>query len=373
MRRTRIATLVLMTAITTIVPTDTNAFVKAEYRWPDGIIRMALQFGSSDGTLADGSSGWAASAVEGLLLWNGVMGGAQFNRGDDNAPIGQGNKVNNVIYGSTVYGDAWDEGTLAVTLTSYIPSAGTSVEADVLFNSNLRWNSYRGRQDSGGVIDFRRVAAHEFGHVLGLKHPDGDGGQNVVALMNARVSDLDTLAADDINAAQNYYGRRGSGASVGFPARDLSVAARLDLDTVYRDFLGRPLANTSVDQEGSAIWTSDIIRLLLTGCSVSGTVNRVFYQIAGHGLPAPCGPLPVASTAFGFPGRDLVFAAQREVEEIYRDFLGRGPVRTWVDPEGVAVWTAEYLRYYTGGCSHTQSINSVRSIILLNVTPPLCR
>ena len=96
-----------------------------------------------------------------------------------------------------------------ITLWSYRGS--TFTEADVVFNTNWDWNSYRGslRRASSGetLIDFRRVALHEFGHVLGLDHPD-EHGQNVTAQMNSSISNLDDLADDDINGARALYGSR---------------------------------------------------------------------------------------------------------------------------------------------------------------------
>ena len=71
----------------------------------------------------------------------------------------------------------------------------------------LCWNSYRGplRNCSSGTLnDFHRVALHEFGHVLGLAHPD-EHNQTRVALMNSHTGDLDTLQADDIAGVQALY------------------------------------------------------------------------------------------------------------------------------------------------------------------------
>jgi Matrixin len=48
------------------------------------------------------------------------------------------------------------------------------------------------------------VAIHEFGHVLGLGPPD-EQGQNVVAIMNSRISDIDTLQSDDIAGVNAIY------------------------------------------------------------------------------------------------------------------------------------------------------------------------
>src|SRR4029453_9686971 len=52
--------------------------------------------------------------------------------------------------------------------------------------------------------DFRRIAIHEFGHTLGLDHPDQDG-QHVSAIMNSHISDVDTVQADDIAGAEALY------------------------------------------------------------------------------------------------------------------------------------------------------------------------
>jgi hypothetical protein len=45
---------------------------------------------------------------------------------------------------------------------------------------------------------------HEFGHVLGLGHPD-QAGQNVTAIMNSTISHIDTLRSDDIAGVNTIY------------------------------------------------------------------------------------------------------------------------------------------------------------------------
>ena len=59
---------------------------------------------------------------------------------------------------------------------------------------------------SFGSRGFRRILLHEFGHVVGLGHPD-EAGQNVVAIMNG-TNDLTSLQPDDIAGIQALYGVR---------------------------------------------------------------------------------------------------------------------------------------------------------------------
>jgi len=179
------------------------------YIWPFGAqIAIHLQLERPSGALQDGSASWNASASDALDIWNQYVDTVKFVAA---APSGSSGAdgANEVLFSNTVYGQAWPTGTLAVTLR--ISNQGNVfTETDVLFNDNLKWNSYRGPvQGSGstGTYDLHRVALHEFGHVLGLDHPD-QHGQTVVAQMNSIISDLDTLADDDIAGAASLYGVR---------------------------------------------------------------------------------------------------------------------------------------------------------------------
>ncbi len=82
-------------------------------------------------------------------------------------------------------------------------------EADIIFNSNQNFDSYRGPLKFGSngyaIGDIRRVLIHELGHALGLAHPDG-AGQTVVAIMNSVISNQETLSNDDIAGSQSLYG-----------------------------------------------------------------------------------------------------------------------------------------------------------------------
>lgn len=183
------------------------AYTLTGTKWPASTVTMQLQLGSTTGTLLDGAASWGASAEDALNVWNNNLGTLKFNVvRDSTATRAERNRLNNVFFSGDVYGDAWGSGVLAVTLT--FSSGATTAETDVLFNNRLSWNSYRGAQRSGtggAIYDFHRVAMHEFGHVLGLDHPD-EAGQTVSALMNSRISSLDTITSDDISGAQSLYG-----------------------------------------------------------------------------------------------------------------------------------------------------------------------
>jgi hypothetical protein len=187
-----------------ILGTTGHAYKAMGQKWRNGTITMQLQLGSPSTTLIDGSSDWNAVADGALAMWNQYLTGVQFASTRGSSAVSDGNGVNTISFGDSVYGEPFGNGVLAITETLYRPSDQTITEADVIFNTKFSWNSYRGNVRSG-LVDLRRVALHEFGHVLGLDHPD-DYGQNVVAVMNSHVSNVDTLQADDIDGVQSIYG-----------------------------------------------------------------------------------------------------------------------------------------------------------------------
>ena len=204
-----IGRLLLTLAALLLLAAPGRAYNLARERWIAGNVPMHLQLGPANTPLLDGAPNWGAVAEGALAIWNSSLTNVRFTVvRDSTAPIDRGNSTNNVFWSYSVYGAAWDSRTLAITLTSYNPQTSRYVETDVIFNQNLRWDSYRGplrTNSAGGLLhDFRRVALHEFGHALGLNHPD-DIGQNVNAIMNAATSDTDTLTADDIAGARAIY------------------------------------------------------------------------------------------------------------------------------------------------------------------------
>ncbi|MEY2499753.1 MAG: hypothetical protein QOI07_87 [Verrucomicrobiota bacterium] len=181
------------------------SFALNGYSWPQGTeIKMHFQLSRPYPFPAfqDGSASWDASAADALALWNQNINGVKFVQSFPLSPS-KGDGANSVFFSNTVYGQALDANTLAVTVNVSEAGSGVFTETDVIFNAGQNWDSYRGPLQ-GVKYDFHRVALHEFGHVLGLDHPD-QHGQKAVALMNSIISDLDHLSDDDIAGARSLY------------------------------------------------------------------------------------------------------------------------------------------------------------------------
>lgn len=171
----------------------------------DRTVVMQLSLGTGTRTLRDGFTSFNDSAADALQTWNPYLAHLHFSW-IKNSPVipSQGDDEMSVMFDSKVFGTKFGTGVLAVTLLA--DRNGNMEETDTVFNNAIAWDSYRGPL-TPPVFDFHRVAIHEFGHTLGLDHPDqAQPKQFVNAIMNSIISDLDTLAQDDINGITSIYG-----------------------------------------------------------------------------------------------------------------------------------------------------------------------
>ena len=334
--------------------------------WNPGVIPIRLQLAGGSG-LSDGSASFNAAAGEALSIWNQHLTRTRFSpiaaasgRGNDN------DFVNQVYFDSTYYGSRFQPGELAITTRWYLDTQ--RVEADVVLNSAFNWNSYRGTVRASGVWDLRRVTLHEFGHVLGLDHPD-QNGQQVDALMNSVIGDLDSLTSDDIAGAESMYGP-GTAGTVPFPPRNEPNDFFNQLLAVYANEIRAAPSPTYLDPEGAVIWLTEYARQRVGQCSHSVAASNTLSQITGEAFTPVCAATPAGAIAFPPRNEGLLFMNQ--LDTTYRDALRRSLNSSPVNNEGTVVWVLEYLRYRLNGCNHGDATTKVLQQVRGQGIQPVC-
>ena len=181
--------------------------------WATGAATLNLHLGSAGGTLINGTTSWDTNAVNAANDWTAV--GADFHYDLATGPFSDpcvtqpGNGCpgdpggNPVVWAPQTCNGMGFGDIVAATVNCFNTSSGALVNAPVFVNSTAPFNAYDGPL-MAGVNDIRRVLLHEFGHVLGLNHPN-DAGQTVTAIMNGHESDVDRLQPDDIAGIFSLY------------------------------------------------------------------------------------------------------------------------------------------------------------------------
>lgn len=184
--------------------------------WQPGQATLSLFLGNPGGQLSNGTFSWDENAAGAAFDWNNIGTRFQFSprvgeafldpcgpQGPQHACPNTGPIGNNPVYFTpTICGRGFGDA-LALTVNCFDRAARDMVNAPVFVRQGERWDAYDGPL-RGGVVDLRRVLGHEFGHVLGLLHPDDDG-QNVVALMNSRIGNIDRPQGDDVDGIRSLY------------------------------------------------------------------------------------------------------------------------------------------------------------------------
>ena len=217
-----------------ILSSETRGYVLENKSWPDGtVITMQMELGAPSRTLQDGSQTWNEAASPAIDAWNAEMHDIQLVAVmDSTKAVSSGDDVNSASFSSTVFGDSFGSGVLAVTY--YRTQGSTFKEADILFNNAQLFDSYRGNLqfNSQGKCncDIRRVFLHELGHVLGLNHPDS-AGQHVDAIMNSVVGNFSQLTADDEQGIQFLYGAPTPAPTPSTSTRLVNISTRMRVGT----------------------------------------------------------------------------------------------------------------------------------------------
>lgn len=166
---------------------------------------MKIGFGPTTVPLQDGMASWNASAADAFDIWHGYL--DFITASSVSSPtVAQASDdgINSAFFSNTIFGDSFEEGTLAVTIIVRVEGdTSKTAEADVIVNTAFHFDSYRGPQQPE-AYDFHRIMVHEFGHVFGLAHVTNDPpGQ---AIMEPIISDMDHPSPDDIAGFNSLYG-----------------------------------------------------------------------------------------------------------------------------------------------------------------------
>lgn len=370
-RRVRFGTLIV---VGLVVSTSDAArgFSTFGSAWRNGAIVVHLQLGSGSGTLIDGSTSWNQAVTGALGTWNQHTELVKFSAVQDSTVAkGDGDLVNQVFFDRAFYGRAFAADTLAIT-TRWERGSTERVEGDLVFNTAITFNSYRGNvRSSGGreTWDIVRVALHELGHLLGLDHPD-EQGQSVSALMNSIIGNRDALTADDVAGVRSLYGA-GVTSNVSFPPRNEPNDFFAQLIDMYRDVLRAPTVTTFVDPEGAVVWLSEYARYRVGLCDHGTATTRVFSEIDNTGVPGVCALTPAG--AIPFPPRNEGLDFMNALDAKYRDELRRSATSSFVNNEGAVVWVLEYFRYRLNGCNHADGTARVLAQIRGQGIQPVCQ
>lgn len=178
-------------------------------RWPGASTQL---FTGIPGASPSGTP-WALALQQSAEAWGSAT-GFEFQLSPDyrdpclGTPASPGRDgLNGVDFKTSICGTVMSDFTLAVTMfyTERNRLGSTDMaEADIVFNGRLDFDIYDGplRRAANGrpIYDFRRVALHELGHVMGLDHDDSEH-----AIMNTRIGDEWTLQSADIGKASALY------------------------------------------------------------------------------------------------------------------------------------------------------------------------
>ena len=169
-------------------------------KWPTGEIEF---FVDMEG-IADSGITWNTAFIAAMNDWNEQTPFNFILRTDNRDPC-TNDGLNSVDFSDDFCGTEFGDSTLAVTVRRYTASVlggPTISEANIIVNKNEKFDIYDGKLVRFGStsFDFRRIALHELGHVIGLDHETTNS-----AIMAPSIGNLDRLQADDIAGAEALY------------------------------------------------------------------------------------------------------------------------------------------------------------------------
>ncbi len=258
----RLALVFGVACLAIFVAGSVRAFSLNGKSWASGEIVLRLGLPNPVAPLLDGNTSYSAAVGPALEAWSSNVGRVHLSAVNGASAVSTGDHVNSVVFTSTIFGQAFGSGTLAVTY--YVTQGTNMIEADVLFNSAQTFDSYRGPLRFGGAFgfalaDIRRILLHELGHAIGLNHSNGD---NIMAPI---VSDRESLSNDDIAGAQWMYGAPIAPPPPPAVSRLANISTRMRVGVDDNVLIGGFIVRGSESQR---------ILLRATGPSMAGTIGE---------------------------------------------------------------------------------------------------
>jgi hypothetical protein len=226
--------LILVSATSALQPV--MAYVPTGYKWPSPTTAMYISIGAP----------WDDAFITAMARWN-QSAAFQFTYvpefWDPCANPNNPPRHNGVSFSDTLCGESFGDTTLAVTKT-WTTGGTTEVQSGIVFNTKWTWDVYDGAWGLGtymGKSDFRRVAVHELGHVMGLDHEN-----SVPSIMSTSVGTGNTIAGpqpDDIAGINTLYG--GGTAPTDTTGPSLSITSHTNGQTVSTSSI--TLSGTATD------------------------------------------------------------------------------------------------------------------------------
>lgn len=134
------------------------------------LISGGIHWGASGGTVeyritGTGPAGWNTAVVAGEDEWDDLIPSRTFARNDNTSQLNPCTDLPNTIAWAPIDGEG---GILGVTAPCYNLLTKEIVGFSVTLDTDDSWDT--STNGTAGLIDVGNVAAHEFGHVVGLGH-----------------------------------------------------------------------------------------------------------------------------------------------------------------------------------------------------------